>query len=137
MAENTATLVIEREFAQPIEKVWRALTESDLIAQWLMGNNFAPTVGHAFEFRMQPVGGWDGVIHSKVLVVEPIKKLSYTWGSMGLELVVNFTLTSAAGGTHLKMEQTGFPDNTGANYNGAKYGWTGFLGKMDSVVAGL
>ena len=72
MAENT-TLVIEREFAYPVEKVWRALTESGLIAEWLMSNDFAPVVGHAFQFRSQPYGGWDGVIQSKVLVVEPLK----------------------------------------------------------------
>jgi uncharacterized protein YndB with AHSA1/START domain len=131
------TLVIEREFAYAPAKVWRALTESSLIAEWLMSNDFQPLVGHGFQFRMQPVGGWDGVIHSKVLVVEPEKRLSYTWGSMGLELVVLFTLTPVEAGTHLRMEQSGFPDDQGANYKGAKYGWSGFLGKMEAVVAGL
>src|SRR5579871_5602374 len=130
MSEAGAVLVIEREFAYAPEKVWRALTESSLIAEWLMANDFEPVVGRAFQFRSQPYGGWDGVIQSKVLVVEPGKQLSYTWGTMGMEMVVFFTLTSTESGTHLRMEQSGFPDDTGANYKGAKYGWTGFLGKM-------
>ena len=45
------SVVIEREFSQPSEKVWRALTESKLLAEWLMANDFSPTAGHRFEFR--------------------------------------------------------------------------------------
>ena len=29
------------------------------------------------------------------------------------------------------MEQAGFPDTTGPYYQGATYGWTAFLGKLD------
>ncbi|MGO4214223.1 SRPBCC domain-containing protein, partial [Terriglobus sp. YAF25] len=50
-AENTRTLVIERVFPHTPEKLWRALTETPLIAQWLLKNDFAPTVGHKFQFR--------------------------------------------------------------------------------------
>ena len=38
----TRTLTIERELPHPPEKVWRALTESSLIQEWLMGNDFEP-----------------------------------------------------------------------------------------------
>lgn len=134
---EAVTLVMEREFAYAPEKVWRALTESGLIAEWLMRNDFEPVVGREFQFRSQPYGGWDGVIASKVLVVEPETKLAYTWVTMGIELTVEFTLTATDGGTRLRMEQSGFPDADGPNYKGAKYGWTGFLGKMEGVLAGL
>jgi uncharacterized protein YndB with AHSA1/START domain len=75
--EGTRTLVIERVFPHPPEKVWRALTESPLVAQWLLKNDFEPTVGHRFQFRSEPVPQWNGIIDSEVLIVEPLKRLSW------------------------------------------------------------
>jgi uncharacterized protein YndB with AHSA1/START domain len=134
---STRTLTIERELPHPREKVWRALTESSLIQEWLMGNDFEPRVGHRFKFRSTPVPNWDGVIDSKVLVVEPISRLSYSWGTMGMESVVTWTLTPTASGTHVRMEHSGFPSEESASYKGAKYGWTNFIGKLENVVGGL
>src|ERR1700749_4153376 len=92
----TRTLVMEREMAHPPEKIWRALTEGPLIEQWLMKNDFEPHGDHKFSFRATPVPNWDGIIDSKVLVVEPNSRLSYSWASMGLESVVLWTLTPTA-----------------------------------------
>ena len=92
-AESTRTLVIERVFPHPPEKLWRALTESPLIAQWLLKNDFEPVVGRRFQFRADPVPNWNGVVDCEVLVVDPLKQLSYSWGSLGLGSVVLFTLT--------------------------------------------
>lgn len=136
-AASTHTLVIEREFPHAPEKIWRALTESNLIQQWLMENDFEPSAGRAFTLRMPPVQGWNGVIDGEVLEVEPQRLLSYTWVSMGLKSVVTFTLTATAAGTHLRMEQSGFPSTESASYRGATYGWQGFLGKLEQVVGGL
>jgi len=89
--ENTAptcTLVIEREMPHPPEKIWRALTEGQLIEEWLMKNDFQPVVGHRFNFRSTPVPGWNGVIDGEVLVVEPNSRLTYSWGTMGMETAV-------------------------------------------------
>ena len=133
----TRTLVIEREMPHPPEKVWRALTQGPLIQEWLMANDFQPVVGHRFSFRSTPVQGWNGIIDSEVLVVEPNSRLSYGWTSMGLETVVTWTLTPTEGGTLLRMEQSGFPSEEGANYKGAKYGWNKFIGKLEHVVGGL
>ncbi|HSY82851.1 MAG TPA: SRPBCC domain-containing protein, partial [Gemmatimonadaceae bacterium] len=92
--DTTRSVVIEREMPHPPEKVWRALTQGALIKQWLLDNDFEPTVGHTFQFRSTPVPGWDGIIDAKVLVVdEPNKRLSYTWESLGLVSVVAWTLT--------------------------------------------
>jgi uncharacterized protein YndB with AHSA1/START domain len=134
---STRTLTIERELPHPPEKVWRALTESQLIQEWLMGNDFQPEVGHRFKFRSTPVPNWDGVIDSQVLVIEPVSRLSYSWGTMGMESVVTWTLTPTASGTHVRMEHSGFPSEESASYKGAKYGWTSFIGKLENVVGGL
>ena len=133
----TRSLVIERELPHPPEKIWRALTQGALIKEWLMDNDFQPVVGHKFNFRAPPMPKWDGIIDSEVVAVEPNKKLSYTWGSMGLESVVVWTLVPTKGGTLVRMEQSGFRPDQEANYQGANYGWQKFIGALERVVGGL
>ena len=53
-AATPGTLVVERVFPHPPAKLWRALTESPLLAQWMMSNDFAPVVGRKFQFRNEP-----------------------------------------------------------------------------------
>ena len=134
---ETRTLVIEREFAHPQAKLWRALTESPLLAQWLLNNDFTPEVGHTFQFRSDPVPNWNGIIDCTVLLVDPITQLSYTWGSMGMSSVVVFTLTPSDAGTHMRMEHSGFGPNQDHAYKGAMYGWQNFLGKLETLLGGL
>jgi len=132
--EVPSTLVVERVFPHPPEKLWRALTEGPLLAQWLMSNDFEPAVGHRFQFRREPAQNWNGVIDCEVLVVETMKQLSYSWSSMGIGTVVLWTLTPAEGGTHLRMEQSGFGPDQRPNYNGAKWGWNNFLNGLERVL---
>jgi uncharacterized protein YndB with AHSA1/START domain len=134
----TRSLVIDRQLPHAPAKVWRALTEGPLLTEWLMANDFRPEVGHRFTFRSTPVAGWDGIIECEVLTVEPPSHIAYTWGSLGLQTVVTFTLTATATGTQLRMEQSGFPAQGGDRYfNGAQHGWKAFLAKLDGVVGGL
>ena len=133
----TRSLVIEKELPHPAEKIWRALTQGSLIKDWLMDNDFKPVVGYKFTFRSTPVPNWNGVIDCEVLVVEPNKKLSYSWGALGLASVVNWTLSATEGGTLLRMEQSGFGSDQDAAYKGATWGWTKFIGNLERVVAGL
>ena len=91
---TTRSVVIEKELPHPPEKVWRALTQGPLIKEWLMDNDFQPVVGHEFNFRSTPMPTWNGVIDCEVLVVEPNKKLSYSWNAIGLESVVVWTLVA-------------------------------------------
>ena len=129
-ATETRSVIVEREVPFPPEKIWRALTQPHLIAEWLMQNDFAPAVDHRFTLR----GDW-GSADCRVLEIEPNKTLSYSWDAMGLESVVTWTLTPAGAGTHLRMEQSGFkPDQTQA-FQGAKFGWQKFLGQLEQVVA--
>ncbi len=136
-APETLTLVIEREFPHPPQKLWRALTENPLIAQWLMNNDFEPSVGHKFQFRADPVPNWDGIIDCEVLIVEPLKQLSYTWGALGLGSVVLWTLTPTPSGTHLRMEHSGFRADQQQAYKGANYGWQKFLANLDNLIGKL
>jgi uncharacterized protein YndB with AHSA1/START domain len=131
------SLVIEREIPHSPEKIWRALTQSALVEEWLMKNDFQPVVGHRFNFRSTPVPGWNGVIDAEVLVVEPNSRLSYSWGTMGMESVVAWTLTPTKDGTHVRMEQSGFRSEEDAAYKGARWGWTKFIGNLERVAGGL
>ena len=133
----TRTLVIERELPYPPEKIWRALTQGNLIEEWLFRNDFEPVVGHQFSFRATPVPGWSGVIDGEVLLVEPNSRLAYSWASMGLKTVVAWTLTPTSGGTHVRMEQSGFRSVEDAAYKGANWGWQRFIGALEQVVARL
>jgi len=136
-AGTTRTLVIEREMPHSPEKIWRALTEGPLIEEWLLKNDFKPVVGHRFQLRREPMPNWNGIIECEVLAVEPTSRLSYGWGSMGLETIVAWTLTPTAGGTHLRMEQSGFPSEESANFKGAKYGWRNFIDNLERLVGRL
>ena len=72
---DVRTVTVERQLPFAPAKVWRALTQPHLMAEWLMQNDFVPTVGHRFRLR----GEWGGVLDCAVLVIEPEKTLSYTW----------------------------------------------------------
>jgi uncharacterized protein YndB with AHSA1/START domain len=124
------SVVVEREIAHPPEKIWRALTQSHLIEEWLMKNDFEPVVGHRFNLR----GDWGGV-DCQVLEIEPRKTLSYSWAANGLESVVTWTLTPTSKGVNLRMEQSGFRPDQEQFYQGAKGGWQKFFANLEQVLA--
>jgi uncharacterized protein YndB with AHSA1/START domain len=138
-ATDTRSVVVEREFSFPPEKLWRALTQPHLIEEWLMKNDFKPVVGHSFNLRTTPYANWNGVIDCEVLAAEPNRTLTYTWdsgdGPLRVTSVVTWTLTPAGSGTHLRMEQSGFRSDQPQNYAGAKNGWQNFFAKLEQMLA--
>jgi uncharacterized protein YndB with AHSA1/START domain len=145
LADATATrsIVVERVMHHTPEKVWRALTQGPLIEEWLMKNDFRPVVGHKFNFRAEPMPQWNGVVDCEVLIVEPNKRLSYSWNASGdeaangLKTIVTWTLTPADGGTHIRMEQSGFRPEDERFFQGANYGWQKMVAGLERVTAGL
>lgn len=146
--DSTQSIVVEYDLASPPRKVWRALTEPALLGAWLMENDIRPEVGHRFTFRARPVPGWDGVVHCEVLVVEPERRLAYSWiggsdentGYGGrLDTVVTWTLTATeAGGTRLKLEHSGFTEKNGFAFENMGRGWRGPIAeRMEKVLAEL
>jgi uncharacterized protein YndB with AHSA1/START domain len=129
-ATETLSVIVERDMPFPPERIWRALTQPHLIEEWLMKNDFVPAVDHRFNLRAD----W-GAVDCQVLIVEPNAALSYTWAAYGLESVVTWTLTPTPTGTHLRMEQSGFRPDQRQAYQGAKFGWQNFFGKLEEVLA--
>ena len=99
-------------YAHPRSKVWRALTEPEWIARWLMEpEGFAPVVGTRFVLRAKgPQRGWRGFVECEVLAVEPERRLSYSWVGDPDEppLEVTFRLSDVACGTKLVLDHEGF-----------------------------
>jgi uncharacterized protein YndB with AHSA1/START domain len=143
MSETIAlrSVVVERDMAHPPEKIWRALTQSALIEEWLMKNDFEPVVGHKLNFRARPVMGWNGVADCEVLEVVPHERLVYSWNASGeqardgLKTIVTWTLTPHAGGTHVRMEQSGFRPQDERGYRGKGDGWPGILRRLEDIAA--
>lgn len=108
------TLRFETMIPHPPERVWRALTDPEAIAEWLMENDFQPRVGHRFQLRDKPRRGWDGVVNCEVLQVDPPRCLAYSWQSNAIDTIVRFTLEPAAAGTRLCLEHSGFKGMKGA-----------------------
>jgi uncharacterized protein YndB with AHSA1/START domain len=118
------------------EKVWRALTDPVLLAEWLL-----PVVdlklepGAAFTFKTQPHPGWDGTVKCRLVEIEAHRKLRYTWVVGDMDTVVTFTLTPTASGTHLSLVQSGFKPDQKQNFGGARYGWRLMGGKLVDLLA--
>ena len=118
------------------EKVWRALTDPVLLAEWLLPVvDFKLEPGAAFRFEAQPQPGWDGKVNCRFLESEAQRKLSYTWVVGDMDTVVTFTLTATASGTRLSLVQSGFKLDQKQNFGGARYGWKMMGGKLVDLLA--
>jgi uncharacterized protein YndB with AHSA1/START domain len=106
----TAELIFEVVYPHPPQHVWRALTEREALAAWLMPNDFAPVVGHRFTFQAPPQPWFDGKVRCEVLAVEPPRRLAYSWqgGPMRVPTTVTWTLESLDQGTRVRLVHAGF-----------------------------
>jgi uncharacterized protein YndB with AHSA1/START domain len=120
----------------PAEKVWAAITEPDLIAQWF---------GDSCEFDATPGGtgyfGWPHHGRHRVVVehVDKPKTLVYRWARdadvdpvPGSSTVVRFDLTEVEGGTRLTLLETGFDElaDPQAAHDDNTGGWKAELGEL-------
>ena len=135
---QTESISFEFDLHHSPEKVWRALTDPALLAEWLLpvvGQDLALEPGAAFTFKTQPYPGWDGTVNCRIVEVEPRRKLSYTWTVPFLDTVVTFTLEPTERGTRLSLVQSGFKPDQKQNFGGARYGWTMMGGKLVELLA--
>ncbi|MHB2038881.1 MAG: SRPBCC family protein [Acidiferrobacteraceae bacterium] len=149
MSDHTPTgrsIVIERTMPHSPEKVWRALTQSALIAEWLMENDFEPRLGGTFQFRAKPMGNWNGRVDCEITAFEPNRRLVYTWrgGSVqnaphgaALDGIVEWTLTPVPGGTRVRMEHSGFGPQNASAYETMSGGWPRVLDRLEHVTRSL
>jgi uncharacterized protein YndB with AHSA1/START domain len=129
---------------QPRVQVWRALTESATLAEWMFPNDFEPRVGHHFTFRVpgNPKMNFDGLtVRCEVLECKPPSRLAFSWSAGGPveNTRVSFRLEADGESTRLFFEHAGFdvtqPGGEQA-FKGAEYGWAKMLKQLAVVVAG-
>jgi uncharacterized protein YndB with AHSA1/START domain len=122
-AHNTAGVVLECDLPDAREKVWRALTERDLLGAWLMPNDIRPEVGARFQLQATAAPAGEGAavecapVKCEVLEAEPGRKLRWRQQEpvdavsprLFVESVVTFELSDLpGGGTHLRVVHDGF-----------------------------
>lgn len=132
---QTDSISLDFDLRHAPEKVWRALTDPVLLAEWLLpvvGLELKP--GAAFTFNAQPQPGWDGRVNCEMLEVETEKKLSYRWVVDQIDTVVTFALTPSSSGTRLSVVQSGFKEDQKRNFSGARYGWKMMSGKLVDLL---
>ena len=125
-------------------QVWKALTNPDLLARWLMPNDFQLAVGHHFTFQTTPLPNvkFGGTAYCEVLDFEPERWLRISWADRGeengLNSIVIWRLEPEGNGTHLFLEQAGFDPNHQVQqlgYQMMSKGWSRILPRIGEALA--
>ena len=133
---QTESIAFDFDLHHPPEKVWRALTEPALLAEWLLPViDLTLEPGAAFTLKTQPYPGWDGTVNCRFVEIEAYRKLVYTWSVPFLDTVVSFTLTPTPSGTRLSLVQSGFKPDQKREFGGARYGWKLMGEKLVDLLA--
>ncbi|MFV9456270.1 SRPBCC family protein [Rhodococcus sp. NM-2] len=98
---TTTTISVDQFIAAPPAKVWRALTEPELLARWWAAGDIAATVGHRFHLDMP---GW-GAVPCEVVEVEPERRFVYTFTE---NWTLVWRLVPEGAGTRLFLDHSGF-----------------------------
>lgn len=144
---------IEKEIVlkAPVERVWEALTDSKQFGEWFRARFDGPFVAG------REVGGqitYPGYEHFRFVVtverIEPRTLFSLRWHPSAVEpgrdysaeptTLVEFTLEPVAGGTRLRLVESGFdslpPDRREAAWRSNDGGWTIQMENVRQHVAG-
>ena len=122
--------------------VWDYLTKAELMAEWLMQNDFLPIVGYDFQFTSKPAPqiNFDGIVYCKVLEVVPNKKLSYSWkcgpgeGKITVDSIVVWTLQPKDNGTELVLDHSTFKETDLTIFAAMDTGWLRNIKKIDVLI---
>ena len=137
------TILKEIQIPRPREQVWRAITDSATLAEWMFPNDFEPRVGHHFTFRVpgNPKVNFDGLtVRCEVLECQPPSQLAFSWSAGGAveNTRVSFRLEPDGEGTRIFFEHSGFdlahPFGQQA-FKGAEFGWAQMLKQLAELIA--
>ncbi|MFG1948113.1 SRPBCC domain-containing protein [Nonomuraea sp. NPDC048826] len=98
---GTSSISVDQFIAAPPAKVWRALTEPDLHAQWWAPGDVAAEPGHEFHLEMPGFGS----VPCKVIDSKPAERLVYTFNG---NWTLAWQLVPEGAGTRLLLEHSGF-----------------------------
>ena len=128
---------IERTYAAPISRVWKAITDKDQMKEWYFDiAEFKPEAGFEFEFTAEGHNGDKYVHHCRITDVIPGKKLRYSWSYAGLPGISYVTFELFAEGenrtrlllTHEGLESFNQPGNRDFAPESFAEGWSYLTG---------
>ena len=140
------TIRKEIQIPQPRETVWRAITDSATLAEWMFPNDFEPRVGHRFTFRVpgDPNKNFDGLtVRCEVLECDAPNRLAFSWSAGGPveNTRVTFQLEAIREegiiGTRILFEHTGFDISVPFGQQalrGAEFGWAKMFKQLAVVI---
>ena len=134
---QTEAISFEFDLHHPPEKVWRALTDPDLLAEWLL-----PVVdlklepGAEFTFKAQPYPGWDGTVNCRFIEIETQEAQLHVDRRRHRHRG-DVHAQPTASGTRLSLVQSGFKPDQKQDFGGARYGWKLMGGKLVDLLARL
>jgi uncharacterized protein YndB with AHSA1/START domain len=121
-------VVHDVRYPHPVERVWRAISESSELATWLMGNDFELRVGCSFHFEAGPPRGQ---IAAEVLTVDAPTLLRMRWVFDGVATIVTITLRTDGDGTVLHLEHAGLTDDSRPTFDG---GWVEKFDNLEQMM---
>ncbi len=144
MNDDLRTIRVDQFIPHEPAKVWRALTDPELLGRWLMPNDFKLEVGHTFTFQGRPIpqAGFGGVGYSEVLAFEVERMLKIGWyaapeDASTLDTTVTFTLEPEGTGTRLFLVHDGFDPDDAYQLASRRFmggGWPGICGAITRVI---
>jgi uncharacterized protein YndB with AHSA1/START domain len=133
--------VINKEITvhAPRTTVWQYFEKPDLLAGWLMRNNFNGRLGEEFQFFAQPSNDFDGVLNCRLVEYDPPRKLAYTWDASDIngETLVTIELFEEAESTRIRLIHANFENATGdieKIFQNHDEGWADHLHVLDLQI---
>ena len=123
-------------FPVPVERVWHALTDAQMINHWLMAtDDFEAKVGARFTLHNEPRPGFRGYVECQVLELSPPHRMVWSWssaeGAAPTRLVIE--LEAHGQGTRLTLRHTGDADER--TVRGTTDGWAQKLGQLAEAMS--
>lgn len=132
--EDTPTLIFERRLSHPVDRVWEAITDPDVLVHWFPSAvELDPRVGGSMKFTFEQDVLPDGSnsMPGEVTELDPPRRFGFTWGDDHLR----FELEPVAGGAGCALRLTvGLGTRDKAARDSA--GWHVCLDRLERVVAG-
>ena len=143
-ATDDRTLVIEREFEAPPERVFHAWTDPATVARWWGPEGYSvPShrmdirTGGSYRTTMKGPNGESHTVSGVYREIVPPRRLVFTWGweedgRRGHETVVEVTLEPSTLGTRLRLIQRTFQG--AAQRDNHKMGWAASFADLARIL---
>lgn len=89
-------IYVATEFTHPAERIWRALTDRELLTRWLAGTEISPLTGSSFRIRLVKLPGLDAPIESEVVEADRPRRLVMRWQQEQRQTLVTAELVPGA-----------------------------------------